>query len=146
MSVAQPARYPGPPDEPEESAVTTLTRITRIVVWVLYALVVINAVILVMAFVLRLLGANPDADFTQWVYRSADRSMGPFRGIFPARQVSDDSVFDSSLLFAAVMYVIAAVLIDSVLHWLKARLAPTRTPTPRPRQPGPPYPPPHQTY
>jgi hypothetical protein len=129
MSVAQP----------EDSAVTTLTRVIRIVVWVLYVLVVVNAAILVMAFVLRLLGANPDADFTEWVYRSANRSMGPFRGIFPEHQISDDSVFDSSLLFAAVMYVLAAVVIDSILHWLKARLTPRRPlgpgPGPGPRGP-----------
>ncbi len=91
-------------------------------VWVLYAIVLINAVILTLAFLLRLLGANPDAGFTEWVYRSASRSMGPFRGIFPEHQVSDASVLDLSLLFAAIVYIVVAMLIDSVLHWLGHRL------------------------
>jgi uncharacterized protein YggT (Ycf19 family) len=141
MSVARSGGYPRYPTYPPEQGyparppeqereepepVTTLMKVARVAVWVLYAIVILNAAILVMAFALRLLGANPDADFTQWVYRSADRSMGPFRGIFPEHQISDDSVFDTSLLFAAVMYILAAVAIDSVLHWLKTRLAPRR--------------------
>lgn len=91
-------------------------------VWVLYAIVLVNAVILTLAFLLRLLGANPDAGFTEWVYRSASRSMGPFRGIFPERQVGDASVLDTSLLFAAIVYIVVAMLIDGLLRWLGHRL------------------------
>ena len=60
-----------------------MLKIARGVVWVIWAIVVIEAVILTLAFLLRLFGANPDAGFAEWVYRSSERAMEPFRGIFP---------------------------------------------------------------
>lgn len=119
MSMGEPSRQPSPP---ASSPAEIFLKIGRAVVWVLYAIVVINAVILSLAFLLRLLGANPDAGFTEWVYRSASRSMNPFRGIFPDRQVGDASVLDTSLLFAAIVYIVVAMLIDGVLRWLGHRL------------------------
>lgn len=120
MAIGEPVRPSGPPDR---STAETFLRVCRAVVWVIYAIVLVNAVVLSLAFLLRLLGANPDAGFTEWVYRSADRTMGPFRGIFPDRQVGNDSVLDTSLLFAAAVYVVIALAIDAVLRWLGRRVA-----------------------
>ena len=75
-----------------------------------------------MAFVLRLFGANADAPFAEWVYRTSDSLMRPFRGIFPPHQITDTSIFDASLLFGALMYLIVALLIDALLRWLTHRL------------------------
>lgn len=123
MNVPLSEQYARQADEAERSAAPTLLKILRAVVWFFYAVVVVQVVLLLVAFVLRLLGASTDASFTQWVYRSADRSMEPFRGIFPSAEVGEASVLDTSLLFAAVVYVAAAFLIDLALHWISSRLA-----------------------
>jgi hypothetical protein len=49
--------------------------------------------------------------------------MDPFRGIFPTKELSDNSVLDLSLLFAAVVYVVLAILIDAGLKWLGRQLS-----------------------
>jgi uncharacterized protein YggT (Ycf19 family) len=112
------------------SPVELLWRVGRVVVGVLYAIAVVNAVLLTTAFVLRLLGASTDASFTQWVYRSTERTMRPFRGIFPDRELGEASVLDTSLLFAGVVYVGAAVVIDGVLRWMGQKLREQQARTP----------------
>lgn len=106
----------------EASAVPLFIRFVRVVVWIFYAVALIKVVILLIAFTLQLLNASTSAEFTTWVYRSAESSMGPFRGIFPAVDVGEGSVLNASLLFAAAMYVVLAILLDLVLRYLTARL------------------------
>ncbi len=110
-------------DEAERSPLPLVLKIVRAVVWLVYAWVLITTVILFLAFILRLLGASTDASFTQWVYRSAESAMRPFRGIFPAQQLGDNSVLDTSLLFAIIVYLLIAILVHAILQWLGARLA-----------------------
>ena len=95
----------------------------KIVAGFVYAVVLSFLVILTMAFSLRLLGANPVADFTEWIYRSAGRIMEPLRGIFPATQVSDRSVFDASLLFGMIVYSIVALDVHVLVDWFARRIA-----------------------
>ena len=59
----------------------TIGTISKVLLWFVYVWVILNLVLLLLAFVLRLFGASTDAEFTQWVYRSVSRSMAPFRGI-----------------------------------------------------------------
>ncbi len=73
--------------------------------------------LLFLAFVLRLFGANPAADFTQWVYRSVSRSMAPFRGMFEPIPLNDQSVLDTSLLFAMIIYGLAALFLRAGIEW-----------------------------
>lgn len=108
--------------EAESSPVPVLLKIGRVLVWIVYAIVLVTAILLILAFFLELAGANPDAGFVQWVYRSTERAMRPFRGIFPPRQLTDDSVLDFSLLFAAIIYFVVALLLDAVLRWFANRL------------------------
>ena len=107
----------------EHSAMPFILKATRLVTWIVYAVVLTKAALLATAFVLRLAGANPDAEFASWIYRSADRSMDPFRGIFPTRELTGASVLDMSLLFAAAVYLVLGVLIDAGLRWLSRQLS-----------------------
>jgi uncharacterized protein YggT (Ycf19 family) len=107
----------------EHSAMPFILKVTRLVTWIVYAVVLAKAALLATAFFFRLAGANPDASFSNWVYRSADRSMDPFRGIFPTRELSDASVLDLSLLFAAAVYLVLGLLIDAGLRWLSRQLS-----------------------
>lgn len=97
-------------------------QVSRVLVWVVYAVVLCYLVILTIAFVLQLLGADPSASFVDWIYRSSARIMQPFRGAFPAQQVTDRSVFNASLLFAAIVYSLLALLLSAALLWMSDRI------------------------
>jgi len=109
-------------EEAEQSPFPVFLRIGRVVVWILWAVVLVTAILLLLAFFLRLGGANPDAGFVQWVERSVDTAMSPFRGIFPDRELSGDSVLDMSLLFAALVYFVVALFVDMALRGITHRL------------------------
>jgi uncharacterized protein YggT (Ycf19 family) len=109
-------------DAAERSPVPTFLKIGRAIVWIVYALALLTALLLTLAFFLRLFGANPEAGFVEWVYRSTERAMQPFRGIFPTHPINDTSVLDFSLLFAAICYFVVALLVDIALRWLTQRL------------------------
>ena len=106
---------------PPRSGRTIVWAIGRGIVWLVYAFVVTAIIIATLAFFLQLFGANPNADFAAWVYRSAARLTAPFRGIFPTHAVSGDSYLDVSLLFAIIMYGIFALLISELVSYLERR-------------------------
>jgi hypothetical protein len=90
---------------------------------IIYAVLLAYAVIVGIAFVLQLLGANPNADFADWIYRAAANITEPFRGIFPTTPVTDRSVFNASLLFALIVYLIVAVFLHGLIDWLTRHIA-----------------------
>ena len=103
--------------------------LTRAIGYLVYFYVIVVEIILGLGFFLLLFGANPSSGFTEWVYRSLDRAMEPFRGIFTSIELGTTtgneipSVFDTSVLFAMIVYGILAVAIYSLVNWLSYRLA-----------------------
>jgi uncharacterized protein YggT (Ycf19 family) len=95
----------------------------KLVTLVVYLVFLAYAIIVGIAFVLQLLGANPTADFADWIYRAADNITQPFRGIFPTTQVTDRSSFNASWLFALIVYLIVAVILHGIIDWLTRRIA-----------------------
>ncbi len=123
MSEPLAKEYEQRAEEAETSPIPTFLKIGRVIVWIIYAIVLVTALLLTLDFLLRLLGANSDNGFVQWVYRSTDTAMQPFRGIFPAQQLGNSaSVLDFSVLFAAIFYFVLAVLVDIALRWITHRL------------------------
>jgi uncharacterized protein YggT (Ycf19 family) len=109
----------------DESPMVGLLKVGRAIVWAIYALAFATGILLCLAFFLHLAGANPEASFVEWVYRSTELAMRPFRGMFPAQDVGGASVLDFSYLFAALVYFVLAMLIDALHRWLTARIAST---------------------
>ena len=77
----------------------------RVVGYLIYAYLVFVEIILFLGFFLLLFGANSSAGFVEWVYRSLDRAMRPFRGIFESIELGTTgnevpAVFDTSIIFA----------------------------------------------
>ena len=105
----------------------TVAWVARALTYFLYAIVVINEIILILGFTLKLFGANPDAGFTQWAYRNLDRVMEPFRGIFNSVPIGAGTdvqpVLDTSILFAMLIYAILALALRSLIDWLAYRIA-----------------------
>jgi len=108
---------PPPPRSPR----TIAWSIGRGVVWLVYAFAIVAIVIATLAFFLQLFGANPNAGFAEWIYRSAARVTAPFRGIFPSHAVTNDAYLDVSLLFAIIMYAIFALLVSEAVGWLERK-------------------------
>ena len=101
--------------------------IARAISYFVYFYLIVVEIILVIGFFLLLFGANPSAGFTQWAYRNLDRVMDPFRGIFSPIELGTtgtdvQATFDTSVLFAMIIYGIVALLLSSLIGWLSSRL------------------------
>jgi hypothetical protein len=99
----------------------------RAISYLVYAYLIIVEIILVIGFFLLLFGANPTAGFTQWAYRNLERVMAPFRGIFSPIELGTTgndvpAIFDTSVLFAMIIYGIVALLFSVLIGWLSGRL------------------------
>lgn len=123
-------RDPRDPREPTQSSGDDtrlwLLRVAKGVVVVVYAFVLVNLVMLTLGFCLQLFGASTDAAFTRWVYRGVTRIMDPFRGMFPAHELSEQSVLDVSLLFAMIIYTIIGIALHAVVMWLTDKIVALR--------------------
>jgi uncharacterized protein YggT (Ycf19 family) len=100
----------------------TVARLARALTYLVYAFVVVAMVLLLLGFFLLLLGANPDAPFAEWVYRGLIRVMAPFRGLFEPVQFDGRSVLDVSILFAMIVYGLAALGLRALIDWLTDRI------------------------
>jgi YGGT family len=97
----------------------------RLVVLIVYLVFLAYAVIVGIAFVLKLLGANPESDFADWIYDASASITDPFRGIFPSRStpITDTSTFDASLLFALIVYLVVAVGFHAIVNWFTRQIS-----------------------
>jgi uncharacterized protein YggT (Ycf19 family) len=101
-------------------------RVSRVLVLFVYGFAIVCTVILAMAFFLELFNANESTPFVQWVFRTTDRIMQPFRGIFPTVEGETGSVLDPSLLFAMFMYWLLALGMHALIGWIDRKIAATR--------------------
>jgi uncharacterized protein YggT (Ycf19 family) len=98
-------------------------RFARIFGYFVYFWLLASLIILTLGFFLKLFAANPDAGFVEWVYRNLDRTMEPFRGMFPQQAVGDNgSILDVSILFAMLVYFLVAMGIRALIDWLTFRM------------------------
>ncbi|HYV60347.1 MAG TPA: YggT family protein [Acidimicrobiia bacterium] len=105
----------------QRDAQVTVGTIAKVLLWFVYAWVIVSLVLLVLAFLLELFGANPDSGFAQWVYRSVERTMAPFRGLFEPITFGKQSVLDTSVLFAMIVYGFVALFLKAAIDWVTDR-------------------------
>jgi uncharacterized protein YggT (Ycf19 family) len=106
----------------------TITWVARLITYLLYFYFVVVEVILAIGFFLLLFGANPTSPFVEWIYRGVDRAMKPFRGIFAPIELGTtgndvQAVFDTSVLFAMLVYGIVVLALHALIDWLSGRMA-----------------------
>jgi uncharacterized protein YggT (Ycf19 family) len=128
-----------------------IEKVGRALVYLVYFWVMLSLAILVTGFFLLLFGANPDAAFAEWVFRALDRVMKPFRGIFAPVDLSGNSVLDTSVIFAMIVYTMLALALRALIDWLTYRIALVQreaalatSQTPATVSPMPPVSPPYQ--
>ena len=128
--LSRPTTGPGPVTpsdeddfEPElinDETIELLLRGAKALVMVVNVVVLLTFSILTLGFLLHLAGASPEATFVDWVYRTTERAMQPFRGMYPIREIDGRSVFDASLLFAAAVYGFVAICLHGFVAYLSA--------------------------
>ena len=100
----------------------------RAITYLIYAYLLFVQIILGLGFILLLLGANPSSGFVEWWYRNLDRVMEPFRGIFTPIELGTtqgnqvESIFETSVLFAMIIYAIVAIAVSAFAGWLGKRM------------------------
>jgi len=115
-----------PPDQHQAMRYVALG--ARFVGYLVYFYVIVVEIFLFLGFILLLFGANTSAGFVEWVYRNLDRAMNPFRGIFTPIELGMtggnevESVFDTSILFAMIIYAILGIAAHAAIHWLTVRI------------------------
>lgn len=112
---------------PEDSTSVKGMRFARWFGWFVWAYFTFIVIILTLAFFLLLFNADPDVGFVAWVYRSADRAMEPFRGIFPTETAGNGSVIDFSILFAMIIYGILASLVNALVNFFDRKISEERS-------------------
>jgi hypothetical protein len=95
------------PYEDQRNAAWRIGQLVYLIFGVMIALIAIR-------FVLLLLGANPNAGFTNFVYDVTGPLVAPFEGIFGAPDV-ETGVFDPASLVAIVVYSLIAWVIAKVI-------------------------------
>jgi hypothetical protein len=70
----------------------------------IYFLLGVLEVILALRFIFRLLGANQNSGFIQFLYTLSGGFVGPFNGIFNDQTIGNTSVFEVSTLIAILVY------------------------------------------
>lgn len=109
------------PNQPTDSKLMFI-KTARVLSYIVYSFMIVAVVFLSIGFVLLLFGANPNVGFTEFVYKVAAEFLQPFRGIFPARQVGETGYFSTSALFAIIIYMLAALAINSLISYITAKM------------------------
>jgi hypothetical protein len=70
--------------------------------------------LLLIRLLLKLLGASPDAGFSNFIYGMTNFLLAPFKGLLPAI-ASGKSIFEPSLVIAMLVYALLAFLLAKVV-------------------------------
>lgn len=65
---------------------------------------------------LRLFGANPDAGFVAWIYKTSEPLLAPFLGMFPSPVIDGQFVLEFNTLIAMIVYALAGYLLQQLLY------------------------------
>lgn len=78
-------------------------------------------ILLVTRFILKLFGANPQADFVAWIYDTTQPLLAPFLLAFPTPSIQGGYTLEFTTLFAVFVYAFIGYLIQEILGILGAR-------------------------
>lgn len=92
--------------------------IGKAVVYATYVVIMFAEIMLLFRVFLLLFNANPATPFVQFVYDTSADFLAPFRGIFPPHMTQNGGYLDVSALFAMIVYLILAALIQSLMNYL----------------------------
>lgn len=71
--------------------------------------------LLIFRFILKLLAANPQASFVQWIYQTSQPLLQPFLFAFPTPSVKGGFALEFTTLFAIFAYAFVGYLLQELL-------------------------------
>jgi hypothetical protein len=71
--------------------------------------------LLLVRLLLKVLGTNPEAPFSSFIYGLTDFLLGPFKGMLPA-YVSGKTIFEPSVLIAILIYALIAWVLAKIVE------------------------------
>jgi hypothetical protein len=95
---------------------------SRVLTYLVYAYALTASAFLATGFFLLLFSANPDTAFVEFVYKTANIFLAPFRGIFPLVSVSETGYFSASALFAILMYLLLALGMHALINYITVKM------------------------
>lgn len=114
----------------EERKLKTMQRDSSFA-WILnsiYILIGFLEVLLSLRFFLRVMGANTENQFTQFIYGISDFFMAPFATLFvspvtndSANPIGEGNIFDLNVIVAMVVYALLCWLGVSLIKYIYAR-------------------------
>ncbi len=105
---------PGAAIAADDTRVVSRVSPTRRAIEVIYLVFGIINGLLLIRLVLKVLGANPQAPFTDFMYGFTNFLLAPFRGLLPA-VVNGKSVFEPSVVIAIIIYALLAVVLAKIV-------------------------------
>lgn len=75
---------------------------------------------LLLRFFLRLFGANPGADFTEFIYNSTTPLLDPFQNVFTPYVIEQGNVLEFSTLLAIAAYMFLAYIVIEFIYYIEA--------------------------
>lgn len=97
-------------------------RISRILAYVMYAWVIFGIIVLLLRVFLLAFSANLAAPFAEFVYRTSNDYLQPFRGIFPPKELGETGYLDVAALFAIIVYLFIAWLFSSLVGYVQHKI------------------------
>lgn len=98
-------------------------RVGNVLVRVLYFWVLFGVIVLTLRVFLLAFSANPSTNFVTFIYETSSRYLEPFRGIFPAKPVSETGYFDVSAVFAIIMYLLFMWAVSALIAYVERSIA-----------------------
>ncbi len=97
-------------------------RISRILAYIMYAWVIFGIAVLLLRVFLLAFSANLGAPFANFIYRTSNDYLEPFRGIFPPRQLGETGYLDVAALFAIIIYLFIAWLFSTLVTYIQHKI------------------------
>jgi len=104
----------GAPVAADDSQVVSRVAPARRAIEVIYLVFGIINGLLLIRLALKMLGANPNSPFTDFIYGVTNFMLAPFKGLLPA-VVSGRSVFEPSVVIAILVYLLVAFMFAKIV-------------------------------
>jgi uncharacterized protein YggT (Ycf19 family) len=118
----------GGPSPMAEDTTEYVSRVSpgRRAIEVIYLVFGIVDGLLLVRLLLKVLGTNPEAPFSSFIYGLTDFLLGPFKGMLPA-YASGKTIFEPSVLIAILVYALIAWILAKIVEIAYSRNVVVRT-------------------
>jgi len=91
----------------------------RLVLFLTNLIVAFIEFVIGLRLILKILGANMQAPFVQWVYDTSGPLIAPFEGMFPTTRLTGNFIVEISALFALLIYIFIGYIIGEIVNYVQ---------------------------